>query len=408
MCIAAVCGLLGPTSPSAADDEEQRAAAASATSSPSGAGTTVQWGDFTVKSDPYIETEAGSDSNPDNSFSEDGSGVVKMEAGIRTTFERQNEFYAFSLKGRYLDFRDLEEDPDRHDLKAAFEAQYKLSDTSTLNAGSYYLRDMISVAKADIYHSYVDYGLRTDTYRIKLLGKNHTEHNLNDDIRANGQSFDDFLVSRASSFDYARSDGQVSALTFTQSVIQPYIIADFGQIDYYNQDGRASINRDATEAYGIAGLRFQLNKDFRVDTGYRLNNRQFQDRTTADKTTDFLDLNVFWQPRADLKFNGVVERYFDESTSSRGLVDDVKSYGLTVDWDITPRTRFFGTTYYDQETAIGDSLVYDKITSTVALTHDYSEHVELFVSGLAKWVDETVSEDHFERYKLGSGVRLKF
>lgn len=371
------------------------------------AGTSVVWRGYTVRVNPYVETEGGVDTNPDNSFDEDGTGFVKAEAGLRTTIEDGDEFYAIQFKGRYLDFGDLEVDPDRQDFKAAIDSRFTLSSTETLSAGTYFLRDLISVAKADIVHSYLEYAKRTDTYRIKVLGKNHTEHNLYSDEQGT-LSADAFAVSRSDAFDYSRSDAQIAVLGFAQNIVQPYVIADVAHIDYYNQVAGASIDRDALEQYGIAGLRFQFSPDLRVDLGYRLNNRDFDDRTISQRTTDFIDVNVFWQPFRGLRLTGIVERYYDEATSAFGLVDDVKSYGVTFDWDIDDKWRLAGTTYLDQERAVGDTIRYDKVTSTLALTHYYNEHVELFLSGLSKWVDEEASADSYERYKIGSGIRVKF
>ena len=397
--------------PAWADDEENRAAAALAKNQQqqSGPGFVKQIGDSKYTWKPYVETEAGLDTNPDNSFGEDGSGFVKLESGMKATLERAKEYYALTLKGRFLDYMQFEFEDERHrtDFKAALDTKFTMSDTETISAGSYFLRDLISPARADIFHSYLEYAKRTEDYRFKITGKNHTEHNFDNDVQGTDQ-FDDFVVSRAKAFDYARSDAQVNVLTFTRSMLQPYLIYDFGYIDFYNQVEGASIDRDATEHFGIAGVRLQLNKDFRIDVGYRHNFRDFDDAVVTSDNNGFVDVNLFWQPMDNLKLTAVVERYYDESTSSFGVIDDVKSYGVTVDWTVMPRWRLTGTTYFDDENALGDVVHYHKLTSTLALTHDVTDNLEVFVSGLTKWVDETVSDDNYERFKIGTGARWKF
>lgn len=392
-----------------ADDQEARAAALLAQNqAQSGSGFVRQVGDLKYTWRPYIETEAGIDTNPDNSFGEDGSGFVKLEAGMKATLERANQYYALTLKGRFIDFMQLEEGLEhRTDFKAALEAKLTLSSAETFSVGSYFLRDLISPARADIIHSYAEYAKRTDDYRFKVLAKNHTEHNFDNDVQGADQ-FDDFVVSRAKAFDYSRSDVQVNVLTFTKHMLQPFVIYDFGHINFYNQFAGASIDRDATEHFGVAGIRFQFDKNFRIDVGYRHNYRDFDDQVVTSDNNGFVDINLFWQPLDNLKFTAVVERYFDESTSSFGVVDDVKSYGVTFDWKMMPRWRIAGTTFLDEERALGDVIDYRKITSTFSVTHDVSDHLEVFVSGLGKWVDERISGDDYERYKIGTGARLKF
>ncbi len=397
--------------PARADDEEVRAAAALAKNQPqqSGPGFVWQRGGSKYTWKPYVETEAGVDTNPDNSFNEDGTGFVKLESGMKATLEHAKEYYALTLKGRFLDYHQLEFDDEHHrkDFKAALDTKFTLSDTDSIGAGSYFLRDLISPARADIVHSYLDYARRTDDYRVKVLGKNHTEHNFDNDVQGT-RKFDDFAVTRAKAFDYSRSDAQVNVLTFTRNMLQPFLIYDFGYIDFYNQVEGASIDRDATEHFGVAGVRFQLDKNFRIDAGYRRNFREFDDPVITSDDNGFIDVNMFWQPFDNLQLTAVIERFYDELTSSFGVVDDVKSYGATFDWTFMPRWRLTGTTYFDDETALGDTIHYHKLTSTMSLTHDVNDHLELFVSGLSKWVDETVSDDNYERFKVGTGARWKF
>ncbi len=392
-----------------ADDEEVRAAAALAQNQAqtSGAGFVRQIGDATYAWRPYIETEAGVDTNPDNSFDDDGSAFIKVESGMKATLERAKEYYALTLKGRFIDFMQLEEDPQRTDFKAAVDTRFTLSDSETFSAGSYFLRDMISLARADIFHSYMEYALRADDYRVRLLAKNHTERNLVNDLQGDDE-FDDFIVSRSKAFDYSRSDAQANVLAFTQFMLQPFLIYDIASIDFTNQFAGASIDRDAVEHFGIAGVRFQFSRDFRIDVGYRYNYRDFGDRTFTQDDSGFIDVNVFWQPYKDLKITGVVERYYDEATSSFGLVDDVKSYGMTFDWNFVPQWRLAGTVYFDDETPVGDTLHYNKLTSTMSLSYDVNDHLELFVSGLGKWVEEQVADERYERFKIGSGARIRF
>lgn len=406
---AAVLGLMAAgTDAARADDQEARAAKLTAASQPSSTvGIAKQIGDVKLNFRPYVETEAGLDTNPDNLFDQDGTGFVKLESGLKTTLERSNQYYALILKGRYLDYMDSAEEQNRKDFKAALDTSFTLSPAETFGAGTYFLRDLISLDRVDILHSYMEYAIREPEYRLKILAKNHTEHNFDNDVQGTA-TFDDFIVSRARAFDFSRSDAQVNLITFTKAMLQPFIIYDFGNIDFYNQTAGASIDRDAQENFGIAGVRLQLNQEFRIDVGYRLNYRDFDDRTVSSYRSDYIDVNMFWQAHKDLKFTAVIERYFDESTSSFGLVDDVQTYGVTLDWTIAPGWRLGGTAFYDRENAVGDDILYKKLTSTLSLTHDVNEHLEVFVSGLGKWVEEDVSGDSYDRYKIGSGLRYKY
>jgi hypothetical protein len=361
---------------------------------------------------PYVETEGGYDSNPDNLFDKDSSSFVKLESGLKLSSETKDQYYGLALKGRFIDYIDFDEGlRNRTDYKAALDTSFNLSKSETLKLGSYYLRDLISLAQANIVQSYADYTYQASDYRVRLQGKSHIENNIDDDVQGATQSFVDFSNTRASAFDYARSDAQINILAFTKSVVQPFVILDAGIINYYNQGAEnlaGGIDRDANEQFAVAGTRLQFDKNFRIDLGYRFNHRDLDDSVVRRFNSNFVDVNVFWQPMQSVKITGIIERYLQEPNTSLGRAEDVRSFGVTLDWDIAPQWRFAGTGTYTLENALGDNIEYQKFVTTAALTYDANANTEVFLSALGKWVDEQVSNDSYDRYKLGLGLRLKY
>ena len=190
-----------------------------------------------IKFKPYVETEAGYNSNPDNLVDVDSSSFVKVEGGFKLSSETTNEYYGLAVKGRIIDYVDFEPDiQKRTDFRAALDTSFNISSSETLKVGSFFLRDFISLARVDTVHSYSEYTFQGADYRVRLQGRSHIEHNFDNDVRGATESFVDFSSSRSKAFDYLRTDGQVSLLGFTKSVIQPFVILDAGLIDYYNQE----------------------------------------------------------------------------------------------------------------------------------------------------------------------------
>ena len=373
------------------------------------AGFTYNVDGYKVQFKPYIETEGGYDSNPDNLFDQDASSFVKLEGGLKLSAEKVNEYYALSLKGRFIDYMDF--DPGirtRPDFKVAVDTSFNLNDKETVKMGSYFLRDLVSIQRVDIFQSSAEYSFTQADYRLKIDARSHIEHNFDNDVQGPTETFNDFSVARARSFDYARSDARINLLTFTREMFQPFVILDGANINYYNQTAGVTVNRDANEVYGIAGARVQFDKNFRVDVGYRLNDRELDDPTIKQFDSNYIDINVFWQPVDGLKLTGIVERFVDEPTESFGRLLDTRSFGLTLDWNIAPQWRLAATGYYDLLDTIGAPSERRKITTTGALTYEPDIHTELFLSGLAKWVDENANGESYNRYKLGTGIRFKF
>lgn len=368
------------------------------------AGETAPGSSVQVK--PYIEVEGGYDSNSDNLVDNTPSAFEKIEGGVTISRKTESEYYGLLLRAREVHFDAIDRE-NRWDFKAAFDAAFDLTDTQTVKVGTYYFRDFFSLDRADIVSSYAEHALRTQDFRLRTEALSHVEINVED-----GGQFDPdidvFNVSRGRAFDYSRTDGRVSLLTFTRFWLQPFVIYDLGTLDYFNQVSNAIIDRNAEEQFGIAGARITFDERFRIDIGVRLNEREFDDDVVRRFSSEFVDVNMFWQPVDELKITGVVERIIDEPSTSFGLADDMQSYGATLDWNFAARWRLAMAGYYDRVEPIGDELLYDKLTGTLAVTYEPNDKTELFVSTLGKWVREEETGDEYTRFKIGSGVRLKY
>ena len=266
----------------------------------------------------------------------------------------------------------------------------------------------VRLERANIYSSYAEYQLRDDEYRFKIEGKNHVEQNLNSEARGTLDQ-DVFNISKSAAFDYSRTEAKVSLIAFTKSSwLQPFVIGDLADISYFNQSTGASIDRNADEHYGIAGVRLKFDESFRIDVGARHNMRDFEDTTFDKFDSTWFDVNVYWQPTEAFKVTAIAERFIDEPSSSFGLADDVRTTGLTVDWKFMPLWKLSTAAFYDRIEAIGDDFINNKYVTTMSLTYEPSDHVQYFLSGLGKWVKEDVSGESYERYKIGAGVRYTF
>lgn len=355
---------------------------------------------------PYIEGEGGYDSNPDNSTDQLGSAFEKVEGGLRVIAKNPREYYEFNLKARDIHFNELERE-DRWDYRVALDTDFDIGGGQSFKFGSYFLRDFVSENPVDISETYGNYLLKGDAFRFKLLTRSHVEHNLNDDVQGTLPT-DVFDVLKNEAFDFARTDGQVSFITFTNTPMQPFLLIDFAKIDYFNQVPGATIDRDAVEGFAVAGMRFEFDKTFRIDVGGRYNNRNFDDLTFRDASRAFIDINAYWKPVDYFSASFVVERFFKEPSTSFGLADDVRTVGVTMDYRFNKYWRLNMAAYYDRVEPVGEDLKFNKYSTTAAITYEPTQNIELFLSGLLKFSNETIEGDSYDRYKIGSGLRYKF
>ncbi|MEQ1576211.1 MAG: outer membrane beta-barrel protein [Hyphomicrobium sp.] len=356
---------------------------------------------------PYVETEGGYDSNPDNLIVEPGSSFVKTEGGVKFESDTSGQYYGLTLKVKDVYFENLNIE-NRWDFRAAFNASIDLTSDQTVKFGSQFVRDFFNLERANIYTSYADYTLRQPEFRFKLEGKNHVEQNLNSEARGNLDQ-DVFNISKSQAFDFSRTDVKVSLLTFTKSSwLQPFVIYDRASLSYFNQASGASIDRNAQEQYGIAGVRLQFDDRFRIDIGARQNMRDFDDRDFKNFDSVWYDLNVYWQPLDTIKVTAIAERFVEEPGTLFGVADDTRTAGVTFDWQFRPQWKLTTAGYYDRTEAIGDDFRYNKYLATMSIVYEPQEHTEYYLSGLGKWVDEEVTGDSYDRYKIGAGLRYKF
>lgn len=355
---------------------------------------------------PYAEIESGYDSNPDGLVRRVGSAFEKVESGLTVTRDAADSFYLFSIRGRDFHFDSLDRSQ-RWDLRVEGEGDFKISEEQKLKLNASYLRDFFSLDRADIYKARADYTFAGDEFRLRLQAKSHVEVNIGNDVQG-ALDPDVFNVVKGAAFDYWRADGQLAFITNTRGMLQPFAIYDFANLDYFNQVADPSIDRNAREQFGIVGIRIKPSNSFRIDLGARVNDREFDEPTLRHFRSTYFDANMFWEPIDTLKITAVIERYLREPSTAFGLVDDVRSYGMSVDWRFQPGWLVRGGVTYEQITPVGDDFEFRKLTTTLVLSYKPSDRLELFVSSLARWSHEDVTSEKYERYKSGAGFRLRF
>lgn len=355
----------------------------------------------------YIEVEGGYDTNPDSLIRHTATPFGKLEFGGKAAAERPQELYELTYKLRGVKFEDLDID-NRWDGRIGLDMKFDLAPNQDVKIGSSYLRDFFSLNRADVVKSYADYSYRAEDFKVRLQAKSHIETNIERSTGLAPADPDVFDVIRGKAFDYSKTEGQVAFIGFTWAMVQPFVIYNFANVDYFNQVANPIIDRNAVDQFGIAGVRLDFGKAFRIDLGGRVNDRDFEDRDITRFRSSFFDMNFVWNPTSTLQVKAVIERLIKEPSTAFGLADDVHSYGITTDWKATEKLRFVVSAYYDRVVPIGDDFAFNKYTLTATSNYELASNLDWFVSGLAKWVNDDVTGESYTRFKLGSGFRMKF
>jgi hypothetical protein len=383
---------------------------------------------------PHAETGGGYDSNLDGLRIATGSTFETIEAGVALKAALPDQVYTLRASQREFNYDDLVLSR-RWEFNADVDAAYKISPSQSLDLGTGFRRDYLHLSPADIYRSLADYTHTSDLFRLRVKAKSLVEvsrsttvTDFDGDDDGSGYGDEDAAyefntggeygdaednhhdqgIPGDKTYNYARSEGHIALSSNTNAIIRPFIIANYADLKYFDQLSNPLIDRNAREIFGITGVRIEFDKTFRIDIGARANRREFDDRRVADATNADLDLNVRWQPSSGVTLTGTIEHYFKEPAALRAVADDVRSFGLTLEWRPNAVFRIKADAYLDQVTPVGDNLYYEKIGGQFHAIYEPSKNVEIFASALGRTVTEEINNRTYDRYRIGGGVRIKY
>lgn len=357
---------------------------------------------------PTAEVGFGYDSNLDGQSDAEGSRFEKLAVGLDAEVKTGADRTRLKLLTRTYRYDDLTVD-DRFDIDARLTSDLRLSETESIRLTTSYLRDAISLDRADIYESFLDYDLRSDLARAWISLASTTQLAIPSPFEADlDRESGVFDPERDEALDYTRNGLQTGIVPWPKSWITPFASGGYARVVFLDANAEPDFDRDAHDFHAIAGLRFTLGKEWRIDAGWRFNQREFADRIVPSDGNDYPDLRIEWTPSRDLTVSAKVKRAYEETTSVFALVDDVTTYSLVIDKDITDRLSLLLDASWEREVPIGDVVIYDKLVLRTTATYRHTRNVELFADSLVKYVDEHSFDSAYERYRGEIGVRLRY
>jgi hypothetical protein len=356
---------------------------------------------------PFAGAEAGYDSNLDNRFKEKGSRFEMLQAGASFAYRLSDDAaYAFFFRGRDYSFDDLKE-KHRYDIDVNGGARYDLSKNTVFKVGGSFYRDGISLTSIDVIGGFADLVHEEKDYRLRVKAVSRNEISVDGDGPIGALDPEVFDVTRNRAFDFTKNGVTVSMLAFPKAFIAPFVIGNYTNIDFFHQSGNPSINRNANEVWGVAGIRLNIASGMTLDLGARFNRRDFADDETTSFQSVYFDSRFSWKVTSDLTVRGIVEREIKEPSTVFGLADDVTTYEVAFDQKLGAFT-IFGRTFLDHVKPIGDNFDFFKFNWSAGVRYDVDDRIELYGEYFGKLVEEDVRDDAYDRDRISAGVRVKF
>ena len=357
---------------------------------------------------PTLTMEAGFNSNPDDFFSDaEGSPYGLTNSTNVFGFLGDQGATTLTLRATYLQYSGDIIDNRRWDAGAALDNAYTLAPGTLATFGIYYLHDELSLVPSDNGGAYGQLGFREDgfesfvrlkTDRIDYLGS------------VENSSFTpiELLLVQPTQFNFQRIEAVSGFIFGPQARIGFYSELGGANLDYYDQAVENILDRDATEIWGVAGMRFNLHPTLTFDAGWRLNVRQVDDRFVDDQTTSFFDGSLTWTPIPAFSLSAEIDRTFVEPASTFAVMTDKIHYGMSAAYQLRPDMQIGAALRHDQKEQIGDIFDYHETEVSLTLGYQWSETILVYGLALHKLIDEQTTGLSAEKFQVGAGTRMRF
>ncbi len=356
---------------------------------------------------PTVRAETGYDSNVDNLFSEPSSAYGIIDGSVVLGFVKPNQATTIALKGKRVQFEGLDRN-ERWDAGISLDTYKKLASGLEISAGALHLHDAVSYTTNESTAAY--YKLQYQNHFLETYASgvtNQIRYLSQQDIPSSVSATDRPFYFN-SEYNHHRSEQTAGLLIHRNSMFSPYVEGGFASINYIDQKIAATVNRDAREYWGIAGVRINLIPQVRADIGYRYSRRDLDDTTVRRYDTDYLDARISWAPTNNFRASFEVDHKLGEASAAQSRLTEVTTHSILMQYKATPRTQLTVRAYQKRSTDIGDITSFRERGYQSETTYDINNKTQFYFNSLWSQVKEEASQTGFEHVKIGLGIRVKY
>ena len=360
---------------------------------------------------PTIEASGGYDSNPDNLYDEQETSYGLVDGSLVFTLINPNDknthATTIAFKSKFVEYEGLDRS-ERWDAGVSVDTYYAFPSGFEFSGGALHLHDKISFTenestagyyKLQYQNSFLQAYTEGVAHQVRYLSQQEIDSSISASLRR-------FLYN--TEFNVNRTEKKAGILLYKNRVVSPYIEGGYAWIDYIDQKVADTVNRDAHEYWGIAGVRVTLAPQIQADVGYRYNRRDLDDTVYTHYETDYIDAKITWAPVNNFRAIFEVDRKLSVPSAGQSRLSKVTSYSLTAQYKPSART-FYSLKAYQKRTAeIGDNGDYRERGIASETTYDLNNKTQFYVTTLWSQLKEEISQSSYDRFKIGLGIRVKY
>ncbi len=356
---------------------------------------------------PTIRTETGYDSNVDNLFSEPSSAYGIIDGSVVLGFVKPNQATTIALKGKRVQFEGLDRN-ERWDAGISLDTYKKLASGLEINAGALHLHDAVSYTTNEATAGYYKLQYQNHFLETYASGVTNQIRYLSQQAIPGSISVADRPFYFNSEYNHLRAEQTAGILVHRNNKFSPYLEGGYASIDYIDQKVAATVNRDAREYWGIAGVRINVIPRVRADIGYRYNRRDLDDTTITSYQTGYLDAKISWAPTDNFRAAFEIDRKLGEPSAAKSRLSEITTHSILLQYKATPRTQSTVRVYQKRSVDVGDATSFRERGYQSETTYDINNKTQFYFNSLWSQVKEEYSQTGFNHMKVGLGLRVKY
>jgi hypothetical protein len=349
--------------------------------------------------------EGGIDTNPDQSFTPDGSGFLRAGFGLGLTAINEDMLASVVASGSWLHLTDFGGDMDRP--KATVEANVlrRLMPGVTLSVGALYDYDEVPSTATQTIGTYAELGHQNELVTSYLRGRFIDARYLTEHPVPIGVPPADAPLYSSSAFDAQRSELSGGMLVGNNRPIGFYGEAAVADMNYVNQPLPMVVNRDATDFYAKAGIRLSPSSTLHTDLGWRWNYRNLSDPLIGSFDSNFFDGSITWGPSPYFFASASIDRSIGEPSSAFGRAGDITSTEVKLNYIPFDGTLFSLRGARQTIVEVGAGLENRVYTVEAGFAYDLTNRMQLYSTLRYEYLEAFGEDQNYDRTRFAVGVR---
>ncbi len=357
---------------------------------------------------PQIRVEGGYDSNFDEFFTNpEESGYGLVDGQILLGYIKEDKAVTLTLKSGYTNLPSLD-DEDRWFGSATLSSYYRLNENLEYSSSSFYIRDEELFTNTETLSSASRLDFNSEKIFAYLASLAYKQRYINDE--QNLSSFDpsDRPFYRNKSFNIERQQLEAGGLYGKDKPVGVYGKLGIGNSKYTDQPDPSTLDRDANDYWGVAGLNFNLSPYLVAQLGWRFNERDVDDSKFARYNSDGFDAKITWAPNELFSIIYEADSYIDEPAATFAYLADVRRHKITVSMRPSVRSTLDLIASHELRKEVGSGLKYEEEAIGVEYAYYHTSTRQFYVTAYYEEVIEGCNCTDYNRFKLGVGYKINF